>query len=161
MKFLDLNIGFDVGAACPLIIENEFELYLVFYMAVVDHDFEFPSLREVPSDIHLGVAKFYLPLVHSYGLPNDEMLHVHPYYSLGITRYNAYQVENSDLISDLIIKTEKCGFNTEYLLEKKHYIFTFKEGLFECVSNTMEFKEHFGTRSQLIDEILQAKSFTM
>jgi hypothetical protein len=76
---------------------------------------------------------------HWFGSPNDEALQGHPLWGRGLGYYGAFRVEQSSLVRRLALMNSVHPRHNEAVFEKyRHYIFTFHDSTFECVTKFLE-----------------------
>ncbi len=129
MKLVQIKDQFnmDTGAPDPMFFSAGNKTFVVFFGTLTqDHE---------TRDLNTVMIEFTGCIKSSFGLPNNEILHGHPYYSLGLRSYGFYEIENSDLLMQII---EMQSLHAEFDLGKwkfyKHYIITFHDELFECIA---------------------------
>ena len=122
---------------CPLVIAYGSELKLIFYSAEL---FNAPASEHREEVIEL---KFKSCDYYSLGPPNDEALDGHPYWELGLGSYSFYELLDSDLMVKLKSYNRfHSSNNPDSYKDYHHYILTFKDRLFECVSLAFEVAKH-------------------
>ncbi|PWG78231.1 hypothetical protein [Pararcticibacter amylolyticus] len=127
----------DAGAPSPLIISNDTELVVCFY---VDNEVMTDlSERNTGYEIGVVVIKFKGYLYYNFGLPGNETLRGHPYYKLGIKSFGFYELLDSDLINKLKqIEKVHPYYNAAKWDGFRHFILTFHDNMFECVSSEFD-----------------------
>lgn len=143
MELLEIEGLFlmDSGAPSPTIVSNDNELLITFY---VDKESLFvePQQRDTFYDTGVVTLRFKLALKYTFGLPNDETMHGHPYSRLGMRPYSFYELKDSDLIASMQkINSVHPYHNPETWKECRHYIITFHDNMFECVASGFEIRE--------------------
>ena len=144
MEIIELNMGFqiNVGSPEPIIISNDNELFIAFY---VDKQKAVSESQEQNSDnnTEVFIMRFKSFLKYTFGMPNNETIQGHPYSILGMESFAFYELKNSDLIEQLEdIDKIHPYYNSEKWKEYKHYILTFHDNMFECVAKKYETMEH-------------------
>lgn len=123
----------DTGAPSPVIISNDFNLYLTFYKNM-DYGVELHQ-RDNIYDVGVVFLEFHGFIKYSFGMPNDETIQGHPYSRLGMMSYSFYELKESDLIRELQgIDKIHPYYNSERWDKYKHYILTFHDNMFECIA---------------------------
>jgi len=80
-------------------------------------------------------VSFIYPWSVKYGSPNDEVIDAHPYKILGLQLGSAYIVLHSKWKSELEeINATHSQYDEAHWKELKHYVFMFKDYMFECVA---------------------------
>lgn len=94
-------------------------------------------IRYLTSDNQIAVIRFELCSYFAFGAPNDEAMGGHPLANLGLKYYSVHEVYNSSLILMLEQRNSIHPSHdpTIFFKDKKHYVFTFKDSLLECVVN--------------------------
>jgi hypothetical protein len=83
----------------------------------------------------IAAVRFKRPLACYFGLPNDEALSGHPLYNRGLQPCRAYEVGGSSWIAELSKRNSVHPSHTsDSFADMHHYLFTFKDELFECVA---------------------------
>lgn len=128
----------DTGAPSPQILSNDSELLHMFY-ALDENNEQYSEDDSVNYDEKVIFIKFKRCSKYTFGGPNDEALHGHPYYKLGLGRYAFYELKNSDYIKSLQ-EINKCHdrYNPKNWTNLKHYILTFHDNMFECIAEDFE-----------------------
>jgi hypothetical protein len=83
----------------------------------------------------VAVLRFSVPLLVSYGLPNDEALDQHPLYSCGLGFYGVYRIENSTWkmqMQDRGARRDKPP--PPVWSGVTHYVVTMHDATFECLA---------------------------
>lgn len=112
-----------VGAPHPTVLASEHRVILLYYSAknyekaicVFDHCFEFRM-----------------------GMPSADKINDFPLHKYGIDAWGAYLVNESPWVSEL---DQLYGVIREFSVEArnyKHYVFTFHDRSFECISSGLE-----------------------
>ena len=74
-----------------------------------------------------------------FGSPNDEALEGHPLYKRGLESYGVYEVLHSSWIREAERRNRShVGHNPARFDDFHHYIITFHDNLFECMSESLE-----------------------
>lgn len=92
-----------------------------------------------------------------FGAPNDEALNGHPLYGRGLKAYSAHKVLESDWIRELERRNSVHPRHNKdhYLADRVHYIVTFHDSTFECVTTE---NQHWKTKISVyssFDEVRQ------
>lgn len=139
LKELDLGFSSDIGAPMPTVLATEYKVYLLFYIGKPNPNFDGLSvhIRGTNTDIGVALVTFDNCISYKFGMPNDEAIEGHPYYSLGLLPYSVFEVENSDWIRHLEQINSVHEHHKKELFNKyKHFIFFFHDSNFECVAES-------------------------
>lgn len=84
-------------------------------------------------------ATMCLSFVHpwsvKYGSPNDEVIDAHPFEQIGLELGAAYIVLHSRWKSELeAVNATHDQYDSKHWNELKHFVFMFKDYMFECVA---------------------------
>jgi hypothetical protein len=148
-RVLEEDVPYPVpGAPLPSILATEERLLLSYYSEI--RQLSPPSDRSVLVnsgftgtvvivDFRLHVAFFSVPL-------SNETLHAHPLAYRGLASYRAFRVENSSLIRRLVAAQYVHARPYPGAFEnKKHYVFTFHDSLFEAVADGISVRTFAGS----------------
>jgi hypothetical protein len=125
------------GAPSPMVLSDEHSVvvgYTVFDANQGDR-WESGATEWVDVPGRIGLVKFRGFTSFLFGAPNEDVIEGHPLHKIGLEPNANYRVENSPWIQDL----ERMN-SVHYLHDKKryaslnHYILTFHDTTFECVS---------------------------
>lgn len=132
----------DYGAPSPRIISSDNELLVAFNVDKNSMGMECINSDDLFDTVVLGL-KFSICLKYTFGIPGNETISGHPYYSLGLECCAFYEMENSDWIEQLKnIDRVHPSYNIEKWNNFKHYIITFHDNMFECVAKGYEVVEN-------------------
>jgi hypothetical protein len=107
----------------PVVLAGDLDLFLAYQAA--------PGTGLVLID-------FEHPAAHYFGGPNDEALHGHPLKARGLDYYGAFEVYNSSWIRALErLNRAHPRHDPRRFDGLRHFIFTFQDETFECVSRSM------------------------
>lgn len=135
----------------PVILSNEWDLFVAFYGIEQNTD----SIINEDTDEQILVFKFKKCSKYTFGIPGHETLHAHPYYKLGLNICRFYEVKDSDFLHQVeTIKKSHPYYNPDSFKEFKHYIITFHDKMFECVSAGYEILNREETQHKLISSIV-------
>jgi hypothetical protein len=146
LKKIDTLLLIESGAPNPVVLSNEHSLFLLYYYQHPDENILnvlIPSERNVTKDQGIAIISFEIYIVYKFGYPNDEVLQAHPYYNLGLSPYDLFEVVGSEWIEKIEKMNRIHPYHqpARYLLFK-HFIITFKDSTFECIARdlSVEFK---------------------
>ena len=136
MELIEIKGAFDMdyGAPSPIIISNDGELFVSFYINKETDSIE-PYKRNIVYDTGIITLKFKIYLKYMFGIPGNETIEGHPYSKLGMKSYSFYELKKSPLINDLkSIEKIHPYFDENKWTKYKHYIITFHDNMFECIA---------------------------
>lgn len=132
LQEIEKNIRMDTGAPMPTIISTDNELCLSFY---VDKTFDELHQRDTNSDTGVISIVFNRCLKYTFGIPDNETIHGHPYWKLGMKSYAFYELKDSDLIKELQqMSRVHPYYNPKKWENYKHYVITFHDNMLECIA---------------------------
>jgi hypothetical protein len=145
-----------VGAPEPLVMSDE---RLTFLAYIVEGEPELDG--RVLTDADLAIFKERVALVefhqcrsYMFGSPNDEAIHGHPLYALGLKPYSAFEVEKSSWIRQLErMNSVHPRHNSDRFKSLRHYVFTFHDSTFECIAEGHRISEHEKPIGELVLEM--------
>jgi len=144
IKKIPLKYPIDIGAPTPKILASEHFLLLFYF--VDKQTKEILMERDVVSDRGVVILEFLNYLNFKLGSPNDEVLHGHPYFNLGLRPYSFFELENSDWLLEVIKVNSVHPRHDDCLFEDyKHFILTFHDSTFECIAES--YKVNFSVKS--------------
>ena len=128
-----------VGAPCPMVVASEHFLALIYFLQEREATWDGTTVRVIDpnsSGIPVAVLKFFRPMAHTLGPPNDEAISGHPLYKKGLRPYSALLVNNSSWI-DFYCKINSAHphHNAKSFAAKRHYIMAFHDSIFECIAD--------------------------
>lgn len=130
----------DTGAPNPTIIGDEQNLFLVY----------------TTNDDRTAVVKFENCLIHKFGAPNDEALSGHALYKNGLQHYSIFKVSKSSWLKDLEkMNSVHPRHDKGRFLAYSHFIFTFHDSTFECISAAMNFEVHSDAMKVCLKNIVE------
>lgn len=135
MELVDLNFGFTMsgGGSQPLLMADEASALISFYI-----DTYIPDTSSFAED-KIATIKFVNYPKVLFGFPDIDRIGGHPYYSLGMRPYSAYELIDSDLITSLAkIDSHHNLFSKPKWEKYHHYLLLFHDSLFECVAENYE-----------------------
>lgn len=126
----------DPVAPYPLVLADDSSVVLAYFLPSSRPRTE--STREAgvgTSEERFGLVRFDGCMGHYFGGPNDEARSNHPLFDRGLSEgYDIFEVQDSSwgrLLEEL------CG-NRIVDEKHRHFVFAFKECLFECVCRRFE-----------------------
>lgn len=109
----------DVGAPSPMTLASEHVVRLAYFMA----------------DGQVAVVTFDHCFEHRMGMPDENGVSRHPLGRLGLTEYEAHQVDDSSWLRTL---EDRYGVISDYTRDGRryeHYVLLFHDRCFECVAS--------------------------
>jgi hypothetical protein len=135
-----------VGAPCPLILSNEHELLVAYYMQEQPEDFELEAI---------GLVKFIGFHSYKFGAPNDEAFHGHPLSKNGLKPYGTFVIQDSTWIKELCNQNNVHPYHSDELFKRlSHFIWSFHDTTLEVVAKGYEFSLHQGSPSSVLTKHL-------
>ena len=133
-----------IGAPLPIIIATEHNLHLIYYLEEKIENWDGKSIRMMDINSEgesVAIVNFNLIYSHLFGPPNDEAISGHPLYNRGLEPYSAFEIKNSSWIKELgKMNSVHPQYNKEkFLKNKRHFIFTFHDSIFECIAKDFQF----------------------
>ena len=150
---VDVPFQIDIGAPNPIILADELNVYLTFYVQEFDPNWDgsYIKVRTI-DDEGIVTIKFQRVFQYKFGSPNDEAISGHPYYKLGLQPYSVQIVHDSDWIKELISMNSVHPYHNPKIFENAiHYIFFFHDNCFEIVCEKFELDPE--SKSTMSDEI--------
>lgn len=151
-----------IGAPCPVVLATGHDVIVAFYLEVRDPEWDGSQLPRVvgmdSGDEMTAVVTFERPTVHTFGPPNDEAFDGHRLAAKGLEPYGAYEVLNSAWIGQLEVMNSVHGGHDKqrYLARRRHFILTFHDETFECISEGFKVDIAPGSVKQRILESISA-----
>ncbi|UJH91712.1 hypothetical protein LZ575_03230 [Antarcticibacterium sp. 1MA-6-2] len=149
----------DAGAPMPTILSNEHQIYLIFYVSMVNPDWNGPRINErTESDERFVTIKFDRYAQFKFGNPNDEAISGHPLYKFGLQPYSVQKVVESEWIKELTKMNSIHPYhNNEQFTKYQHFIFFFHDTCFEIVAEGYSIEQ--SEELTLKDEIQRVVKF--
>ena len=137
----DVVVGFPAipspspGAPEPVVLADEAAVVVAYY-APDNSNWETAAPEDL-GDEEVVVVRFAAVRSLMFGAPNDEALHGHPLSDRGLEAYAAHRVENSSLVRRLERMNRVHPLhNAQGFAGLAHFIVTFHDSTFECVSGS-------------------------
>ena len=158
LNSIGLKYPINIGAPEPIIICIGFDLILLFYVDL----FDLPKItnnlkeRDIDSDVGVAIMKFKKRYIHKFGIPNDEVIVGHPYYKIGLKPYSFFSVNDSDWVREIKrIEAHHPYFNKQSFDNLNHYIITFKDNTFECISEDYSIEYSFTNIRDTFNKVIK------
>jgi hypothetical protein len=125
IEVLDLGVNWDGGAPMPQLLIGSHTAVILCY----------EQLASLEDEDHVIKIKFDDCLSVRMGHPNDEVLHAHPYWDLGLQGYEAHLVHDSPLIREhrRINAHHEWHSDSEWD-QLNHYFLVFHDEVVEAVA---------------------------
>jgi hypothetical protein len=157
---LEFELPWSTGAPLPHVLANGHRVYLVFYLADRDPDWDGTWVRVVDprsgEAVPLGVVEFHRVHAVKLGGPNDEAIAGHPLSGRGLRAYCAHRVVNSEWI------TAQERINSVHHLHRggwherlNHYVFCFHDETFECLAEGYTAERHLGSPRAVLADLVE------
>ncbi|RYV00650.1 hypothetical protein SOPP22_17750 [Shewanella sp. OPT22] len=117
-----------VGAPCPMIFADENVVYLSYY--------------DVEDDVAL--IKFDHCFEFRMGMPGEDEISKSPYCGLGLLNFETHYVKNSPWLNELESKYKVISDFSRNDRKYIHYVFTFHDRTFECISSGYSVEKYTG-----------------
>jgi hypothetical protein len=142
LKEIETLLFIEAGAPVPVVLSNEYKLYLLYYYqksSVDTSSSDMPRERNNKEDRGVAVVAFKNHLIYKFGYPNAEALQAHSYYNLGLENYVLFEVVGSDWVADIEQRNRVHPFHNPIRYKMyKHFLIAFEDSTFECVAAGME-----------------------
>jgi hypothetical protein len=138
-----------IGAPCPMIVADEQNLVLAFYLEVRDDKWDGTTVRVVGTDStgepH-AIVTFKHAIAHFHGPPNDEAFSGHPLQKRGLTPYGSFEIKHSSWLNCLMEMNRVHPYHKDdHFKEYRHFVFSFHDTTFECIAEGFEFSTGVGS----------------
>jgi len=148
-----------VGAPLPIVIADEQNVIIAFYLENTTESWDGTSIRVVGinSDKEsIAIVKFEHCSSHMFGPPNDEAFSGHPLASRGLKPYSYFEIQNSSWIrkSEKMNSVHPYHNKIKFMENEKHYIFSFHDSTFECIAHGYNLKVIDGSMKDAMEIIL-------
>jgi hypothetical protein len=154
----DIGLAWDSGAPLPHLLANGHRVFLLFYLADPDPDWDGTSVRILdPAStdlVPLGIVE--IEHVHSvkFGGPNDEALAGHPLYGRGLRAYTAHRVLNSRWIQDEERINAVHPHRGSWADRLTHYLFCFHDDTVECLAASITTQRILSTPAAVLHDLV-------
>jgi hypothetical protein len=131
----------DAGAPMPLVVANEWNLFLSYGLA--------------PGSQEQAILKFTSSRARYFGPPNDEALEGHPLSPRGLRPYGVFEIVGSSWIRSLERMNRVHSRHKPDRYEMlRHYVFTFHDSTFECIASGVDVVARFPNDTDSAEELL-------
>jgi len=146
-----------VGAPIPIVLSDELVTVLAFYTENATEGWDGTRVRVVGDHTEgetVALVRFSICYASFFGPPNDEAFAGHPLAERGLTPYGAFLIENSSWIRQLERMNSVHPYHKpERYQTFNHYILTFHDSTFECVSEGYQIELHEGSARSAISRM--------
>ncbi|WP_190811218.1 hypothetical protein [Flagellimonas sp. S3867] len=155
LKIIDWKPKWDGGAPMPKVYNGDFKTYLTYVVA----DWDEESISEFKTLEHDGYAEYFALVgfhgkTFKFGIANDEVFSGLPLYSQGLEW--AQTIENSKWIEELkTIHKVHPYFNESKWENRKHYLLTFKDEIFEIIATGFEIEIFKTSYKRMAQEVVE------
>lgn len=145
----------DLGAPLPVVLADEYRLFLGYIASTPDASWDGTSVRVVaPASENEStvLVTFARPYCHYLGAPNDEAFAGHPLEARGLEPYSVNEVRASSWIA-LLERQNSIHYahRSEDFARLRHFIFAFHDSTFECVAEGFSFLVQRGSMLNLVE----------
>ena len=131
-----------VGAPCPVILSDEHNLFVAYYMQEQKQDFELQAV---------GLVKFKGFHSYKFGAPNDEAFHGHPLSENGLEPYGTFKILNSTWVQELCKQNSVHPYHSDEIFDDLvHFVWSFHDTTLEVVAKSYEFSFHQGSPNSVL-----------
>jgi hypothetical protein len=130
-QLVPLSLGFmpEAAASGACLLQDEYSAFLIFNAMRATEEG-----RRV--DAGTAVVEFKRCIASRFGMPNDEALKGHPLYLKGLQVYECFEVIGSAWKKRLELDNQ-LAFPDFDGWSVRHFVFTFHDSSFECLSETI------------------------
>lgn len=145
-----------IGAPEPLVVSDD---HLTFLAYVIEGEPQWDGRILTDVDLAMFVERVALVEFHGcrsymFGSPNDETIHGHPLYAVGLKPYSAFEVQKSSWVRQLErMNSVHPGHISARYESLRHYVFTFHDSTFECIAEGHHISEHEKSMGELVTEM--------
>lgn len=137
-----------VGAPCPVILSDEHNLFVAYYMQEQSEGFEFEAI---------GLVKFKGFHSYKFGAPNDEAFQGHPLSENGLEPYGTFKIQNSTWVQELCKQNSVHPYHSDEIFRNLiHFVWSFHDTTLEVVAKSYEFSLHQGSPSSVLANYLSS-----
>ena len=148
-----------VGAPLPAILADEHRLLLAYRVEEPDPDWDGTYATVVDPghrDMSIAIVDFVRPVLHMFGLPNDEAFAGHPLADRGLRPYAAVEVIGSSWIraAERMNAVHPSHDRARFLAGLRHFIFTFHDSTFECIAEGLSISLIRGSMRDAVERMV-------
>lgn len=147
----------DTGAPLPHVISNGDKTFLIYYIGESNpiwtmQTHQITDLKTEHDDI-TALVEFKRCYCYRFGGINDEVIDGHRLFEHGLEAYEAHIIENSKWIKEESkINSVHSNYSQTLWDNRKHYIFTFHDDIFECIADSYKVEVFKGRIKAVYDE---------
>ena len=150
-----------VGAPIPIVLADEHTVLLSYYLQDTPEGWDGTTVRVVSSETEgepVAIVKFNWCYAHMFGPPNDEAFEGHPLSSRGLQPYGAFEIQSSSWLRKLEKMNSVHSYHdkTNFMENKKHFIFSFHDSVFECIAKNFQVEIYTGSVKSMVPRMLEA-----
>jgi hypothetical protein len=143
-----------VGAPCPMISASEQSLRLAYFVEDIPSNWDGSTVSVIDENTNrepVALITFTRPKAHMFGPPNDEAFSGHPLASRGLKPYSVSEIRNSSWLRHLERMNAVHPYHKpELFLDYHHFVFSFHDTTFECISKGFQVSIHHGSVAEVI-----------
>lgn len=143
---LDLGVEPEAAVSGALLLQNENATYLTFNAVRLRFDGKY-------EEAGTAVIELVRCSTTTFGYPNDEAIGGHPLYAKGLQAYGIFEVLNSSWIAEQERQNRISFPERTDMTWKRHFIFTFHDSTFECLSADLKITVSEEPYAQIFAEI--------
>jgi hypothetical protein len=148
----------NVGAALPVVLCNEYNLFLSYIVAVQEAG-DAKELSPKTGGLPIAIVKFLFYRSYMFGPPNDEAFTGHPLASRGLEPYAVFEIEGSSWIRQLErMNAVHPNHKPELFARYRHFVFAFHDSTFEVVADGFEVQLMSGSMRSAVSKMVQMLS---
>jgi len=154
---LNFPYPWSTGAPRPHVISSGHKTFLIYYLNEKDPKWNPAALEiidlQTEDDEITVLVEFIGCYDYKFGGTNDEVLHGHPLSTHGLEAYEAHSIINSKWLENLkkINSVHPC-YRPDLYENYRHFIFTFKDEIFECIAEDYKVDVFKGRIKPIFDE---------
>jgi len=153
--------GCETGAPLPFILSDEHHLEVIYHISGADEDRFSDKYDYVIEEEGEGIValRFQHCLQHKFGYPNEEALHGHPEYKMGIKYFCCVEFPDSKWAAEIEKQNEAHPNHQRGMYSNhRHFIFPFHDTTLECLATGFEVRTYKAWQHQVLLERLKAFS---
>ena len=148
-----------IGAPCPVVIADESNLAIAFYLESRDDKWDGTSVRVVGPETGgepFAMVTFKRARAYFHGPPNDEAFSGHPLAKRGLTPYGAFEIKHSSWLQYLMnMNREHRYHHDRHFADDRHFILTFHDSTFECIAKGYDLATGVGSLRFAMNKMIE------
>jgi hypothetical protein len=145
----------NVGAPLPVILCNEYELFLAYVSAIQEAGGPI-ELSPKSERLPIAVVKFISYRSYMFGPPNDEAFAGHPLASRGLEPYAVFEIEHSSWIRQLErMNAVHPNHRPEQFSSYRHFVFAFHDSTLEVVADGFDTQLMSGSMRSAVSKMVE------